>query len=125
MQSSVGNGVCGFPGSASSRLEQLVRIEQDGDGAVVFRGDKHIGAELAVLRRKAAAAALLQELLIQRDGQLRQSRAREARPLALAAVGIERELADDCLLYTSPSGRLIFVMAPPPSDTMECISSII
>ena len=57
----MGNGVCGFPGSASSRLEQLVRIEQDGDGAVVFRGDKHIGAEPAVLRLKAAAAALLQD----------------------------------------------------------------
>ena len=72
-----------FSGISPPRLEQLVRIEQDGDGAVVFRGDKHIGAEPAVLRRKAAAAALLQELLIQRDGQLRQSRAREARRLPL------------------------------------------
>ena len=60
-------GSPGRPGSASSRLEQLVRIEQDGDGAVVFRGDEHIGAEPAVLRLKAAAAALLQELLIQRQ----------------------------------------------------------
>ena len=48
-----------------------------------------------MLRREAEAFALGEELLVERDGEVRLCSADEARPAAVAHVAVERELAHD------------------------------
>ena len=63
-------------------------------GAVVHRGNLHIGAELAVLGREAQALALGKELLVEGHGHVGACGGEEIGAAAVAAVAVEGELAD-------------------------------
>jgi hypothetical protein len=68
-------------------------VEHDRDRPVVDQLDRHSRPEGAGLDRDADGAQPLAEQLVQRLGLLRAGSVREARPVPLAGVSNERELA--------------------------------
>ena len=80
-------------------LSQLVGVEEDGDGAIVDEVHLHVGAEAAGFDMEAVIGSkAVIEIVIQRRSFLRPCGRDKRRTVALAAIGIERELGytEDC-----------------------------
>ena len=85
---------------------QFVRIEKDGDGAIVDEFHLHVGAEAAGFDMEAVLGSeAVIKLVIQRRSLLRASGIDERRTVTFAAIGIERELGytEDCSAYIADS----------------------
>ena len=74
-------------------LSQLVGVEEDGDGAIVDEVHLHVGTEAAGFDLQAVLGSeAVVEIVIQRRSLLWPRGVDERRTVALAAIGIEREL---------------------------------
>ena len=81
---------------------QFIRIEKDGDGAIVDEVHLHVGAEATGFDMEAVLGSeAVVEIVIQRRSLLRAGGVDERRTVTLAAIGIERELGytEDCPAY--------------------------
>src|SRR5690606_26285340 len=76
-------------------LAKLVRVEPDGDRAVIDQRDVHMGSELAGGHIQAELAELLGQIVDQGTGNLRRGGSDEAGASALAGVGVQGELRDN------------------------------
>ena len=80
-------------------LFQFIRVEEDGDGAIVDEVHLHVGAKAAGFNLEAVLGTeAVVEIVIQRRSLLRACGGDERRAVALAAIGIECELGytEDC-----------------------------
>ena len=100
---------------------QGIGVEEQGDRPVIDRGHLHIGAEYAVFYVESPLFALGQELLVQRDGQIRFCGVREAGAAGFQ-VGVEGELTqaspDSCFFLEGGC----FMWLPMTSFTSEMVT---
>ena len=82
------------PDAAPVGRSRVLGLQQDRHRPVVDQLDVHVGAEDAGLDRHALGAQRLDERLVDRLAVLGRRGVGEARPVALAGVGVERELRD-------------------------------
>ena len=72
---------------------KFIRIEKDGDGAIVDEVHLHVGTEAAGFDMETVLGSeAVIEIVIQRRSLLRACGVDERRTVAFAAIGIEREL---------------------------------
>src|SRR5262249_51400797 len=79
--------------SQPCRIRRLFAVEDQRDGAIVNQLDLHHRPETARGHRHPLSADGVAKRFVQRDRERRLGRLDETRPLPLAAVAVERELA--------------------------------
>ena len=96
-------GRCGLPTAAAGdgrhtdtelALEFTPRVQQDADGAVVYRTDLHVVTERAALNVKVQPAQFITESLVEHDRALGRRGRREGRTPAASCVRLDRKGAD-------------------------------
>src|SRR5690606_17213137 len=88
-------------------LAKLVRVEPDGDRAVIDQRDVHMCSELAGGHIQAELAELLGQIVDQGTGNLRRGGSDEAGASALAGVGVQGELRDNQRAQPQLEGRAV------------------
>lgn len=112
---------------------QLIGVQPDGEGAVVDQVDLHHGAEATGFHVRHVLAGAFDELLVKPFGLVGRAGAGEGGPVALLAVGVQRELRNDERLSVHIGKRAVRLavlvledaqledLAPQPLDLLRAV----